>query len=67
MTFVPIRDAVIVTQAKPGTIRQWARRLQLTAACDVHTRSVVYSLPELVQIERATRERKQARYLTSAA
>lgn len=68
MTFVPVRDAVIISRAKPELLRQRAHRLKLTAACDVRTKQVIYSLPDLVDLERTTRERAERREsLNSAA
>lgn len=57
MTFVPIRDAVIIACTTESVVRLWARqgRLSTETADDGEP---LYSLPDLVHLERQRREAK---------
>lgn len=58
MTFVPIRDAVIIAQTNAAHIRQRAHRGKIeTETAD--DGSVLYSIPDLVRLEKANRDRKR--------
>jgi len=56
--FVPIRDATIIAGAKAATIRQWAKRGKVVAACNRHTRHVEYEIASLIIAEAETRKRE---------
>jgi hypothetical protein len=52
---VGVRLAAELTGVRPGTVRAWARRYQLTVACDVNSHALLYDVAELLAAERATR------------